>query len=113
MFVNPLLDMSARQIKFTANQSLSDGLSTQSQQVALTNVLDLPLSVSLAFSNPAFVLDGDAKLAIAPGATATVKIVYGPLSQSESNSRKDVDDLVITYDEHPQVDSIKLLAEVF
>ena len=113
MFINPLLDMSAHQIKFTANQSLSDGLSTQSQQVALTNVLDLPLSVSLAFSNPAFVLDGDAKLAIAPGAAATAKIVYDPLSQSESNSRKDVDDLVITYDEHPQVDSIKLLAEVF
>ena len=112
-FINPLLEMSTRQIKFTANQSLDNGLRTQSQQVQLTNTLELPVSVSLSFSNPAFVLDSDSSLTLEAGGSSAVQIAYNPLDKSDSFSRKDVGNLIITYAEHPQVDKVKLLAEVY
>jgi len=113
-FINPLLDISARDLTFSANQSIEGGLAEQTQEVTLVNVTPLPLTLTLdCLSEGHFELVSDAEVQLASGESLITVIKYNPLATVESLSRIDSGVLKVTYAEHPQTDKVGLEARVY
>jgi len=113
-FINPLLDISVRDLSFSANQSIEGGLAEQMQEVTLVNVTPLPLSLTLdCLSEGHFELVTVAQAQLASGESMVTTIKYNPLATVESLSRIDSGVLKIAYAEHPQTDKVGLEARVY
>jgi hypothetical protein len=113
-FINPLLNISAKQLQFSANQAMEGGLDEQTQNLNLVNVTTLPLSLTLdCLSGGHFTLVSSPEAKLESGESTVVAIKYNPLATVESHSRIDEGLLKISYAEHPQTDQVGLEARVF
>ena len=105
-FIEPLIEPSMPEMRFLYMYDEKVPIADQTQELTLTNVSPLALTLSLEASAP-FSLDLKG-VALEPQQSATVQVSFHPGFLGDRASGTHESPLQITYKEHPQQDKVKL-----
>jgi adenylate kinase family enzyme len=112
-FVHPVLDIEPSRLVFHSSHTTDDSFLLLSEDLHITNVAGLPLTVSLKCPEP-FKLDPDTSLVhLSSGEAVKIPITFDPTFNLSRISTREEAKLCISYKEHPQKDMIELISEVF
>ncbi|CAM9551896.1 unnamed protein product [Chrysoparadoxa australica] len=109
-FVAPLVSFSPPSFSFTYTYQKDEPISLFQEPLTLTNDGQLPLDLTLK-TQPPFSVD-TWEHDLAPGASATVTVIFDPGYRSDCESHVAQGKLGLHYTGHPQVDSVALRGEV-
>nr|XP_006823299.1 PREDICTED: hydrocephalus-inducing protein homolog [Saccoglossus kowalevskii] len=118
-FITPLLEFSTKQIAFRVEKGPDDVLEKQQGELELHNVSSLPLSTMLVLEYPFQIVTEDGtevsemELNMELDQKTLIKITFDPDYQEDNYTRTADVLLKVSYKEHPHVDYINLIGEVF
>ena len=109
-FIDPLIEPSLPELRFLYMYDEKVPIGEQVQELTLTNVSPLALTLSLEAASP-FSLDIKG-MALEPQQSSTVQVSFHPGFLGDRVSGTHEAPLLITYKEHPQQDKVKLHGEL-
>jgi len=108
-FLAPLLEATPAELSFEYLYEEGVAIGVHSKTLALRNVTALPLTVALKAKSP-FAIDRS-ELHLPPGASATLEVSWEPGYRRDRQCDLADAKLVLTYREHPQRDSVRLVGD--
>eukprot|EP00505_MAST-04D_sp_SCG-Rhode-Island_P002661 Stramenopile-MAST_4_protein_2661 len=110
IFINPVLEPSAKQLSYVYTWRDGIPLATQTQPITLRNVSELPLEFILRTAEPFSIDSYEFKLM--PNETSTVNVTFDPGYRDDRVSHVAEGKLTAVYREHPNKDNIPLIGEI-
>ncbi|XP_029465095.1 hydrocephalus-inducing protein homolog [Rhinatrema bivittatum] len=119
-FIAPLLQLSAKELKFSVKKFPDDVLTDQYRPLILKNISSLPLRVFLSLEEPFCICDREQNtlpvdfqpIKLQNGEEIELSIRFNPAYINDLNSRIVEDMLTIQYIDHPQKEFVILYGEV-
>ncbi|XP_075289597.1 hydrocephalus-inducing protein homolog isoform X3 [Opisthocomus hoazin] len=120
-FIDPLLQMSSREITFRVEKQPSDVLTLQYKPLSLKNICSLPVSVVLALEQPFVICDAAQQplsadvqpVKLEVGAELHLSIRFNPAYEEDLSGRVAEKALKIRFLEHPHEEQVTIRGEVY
>ncbi|XP_075290237.1 hydrocephalus-inducing protein homolog isoform X3 [Opisthocomus hoazin] len=120
-FIDPLLQMSSREITFRVEKQPSDVLTLQYKPLSLKNICSLPVSVVLALEQPFVICDAAQQplsadvqpVKLEVGAELHLSIRFNPAYEEDLSGRVAEKALKIRFLEHPREEQVTIRGEVY